>query len=135
MALMNSHFPEGFEIVAEGEEAVLAPPSPSARAAFEDPMWAHRRRMYDPVAAAAWSEPGFQQQVETLPGTPQSMEGYARQPVPSVGVHVGDVPSPPSGVVRSEWRMTYRRKGAAGTASGESGAQSLFPEYQGAAGE
>jgi len=128
IALMHSHFPEGYEIVCEGEEAVLAP-APTARASgINDPAWVHHQRMTDPVAMAAWNEPGFQQSVEDLPGTPQSMRGYARQPVPAVGVHVGDRPSRPSGVIRSEWRITYRKKGGGAAPSGE--AQSLFPEYQ-----
>jgi len=120
IALMHSHFPDGYEIVCEGEEAVLAP----LPTAVHDPMWAHRRRMADPIATAAWNEPGFQHEVESLPGTPQSMQGYARPPVPAVGVHVGDLPPPPAGIIRSEWRITYRKKEATGN---DVAPKSLFP--------
>lgn len=125
-ALMQSHFPEGYEVVAEGEEAVVAP-LPSARpVTMPGPRGLAPRPMYDPVATAAWNEPGFQREVEHLPGTPQSMKGYSQPPAPSVGVHIGD-PSPiPTGVIRSEWRLTYRRKGSEGVNAGEP--QSLFPE-------
>lgn len=127
-ALMHSHFPEGFEVVCEGEEAVMAPLPSSGATVIHDPAWAHHRRMTDPVAMAAWNEPGFQQSVEDLPGTPQSMRGYARPPVPAVGVHVGDVPVRPSGVIRSEWRITYRRKDGKSSAPLGAEAQSLFPD-------
>lgn len=125
IALMHSHFPEGYEIICEGEDAVMAP-LPRTVHTHHGP---HRHRRIEPVAVAAWNEPGFQQQVESLPGTPQSMEGYARHPVPSVGVHVGDIPPQPVGVLRSEWRITYRRKDAAAAPGDESAPQSLFPAY------
>ena len=130
LALMHSHFPEGFEIVAEGEDAVLAPPPPIYGSPIHDPMWHHHRRMTDPVAMAHWNEPGFQRSVEDLPGTPQSMQGYAQQPVPSVGVHVGDLPARPAGVIRSEWRITYRKKGSTSATPHGEQPQSLFPELQ-----
>lgn len=124
-ALMHSHFPEGYEIVAEGEEAVLAP-LPSRPMPMAGPSNLSRGPTYDPVAAAGWNEPAFQREVESLPGTPQSMQGYSQPPAPSVGIHVGDRPARPAGVVRSEWRMTYRRKGV----NGNAGPHSLFPESQ-----
>lgn len=135
ISLMHSHFPDGYEVVCEGEEAVLAP-TPSVGAGFEDPTVSQRRRMTDPVAMAAWNEPGFQQSVEALPGTPQAMRGYGQPQVPAVGVRVGDPPARPSGVIRSEWRITYKRKNASSSTSPEGGeAQSLFPEYRAAGAE
>lgn len=124
-ALMQSHFPEGYEIVAEGEEAVVAPLPTSRRTTMPGPRGLAPRPMYDPVATAAWTEPGFQREVENLPGTPQSMKGYSQPPAPSVGVHIGDPPPTPTGAIRSEWRVTYRRKGAQDVNAGEP--QSLFP--------
>jgi hypothetical protein len=125
-ALMQSHFPEGYEIVCEGDEACTAPlPRPHEPG---DAYVAQRLGRYDSLAAANWNEPAFQRQVEQLPGTPQSMRGYAQPAVPNVGVTVGDPPAARSnGVVRSEWRITYRRRDE-DAKSGER--QSLFPEYQ-----
>jgi hypothetical protein len=122
-ALMQSHFPEGFEIVREVEgSTVVALQQPGHRTHL-----GHRSAMYDPVAAAAWREPGFQREIESLPGTPQSMEGYARQPAPSVGLHFGDVPAPPAGMLVDEWRIVYRRKRPIDS-EGEPLPESLFPD-------
>lgn len=128
-ALMHSHFPDGYEVVCEGEEAVLAP-MPNRAAGVTDPEYVHRQRMMaDPATMAAWNEPGFQRSVEGLPGTPQSMRGYSPGPMPPAVV-IGDPPVRPGGVIRDEWRITYRRKGARSqSADGDQG-QSLFPGYQ-----
>ncbi|MBA3312504.1 MAG: hypothetical protein M3552_05650 [Planctomycetota bacterium] len=127
-ALMQSHFPEGYDVICEGEEAVVAPlPNPTPHMPG-DALMTQRVGGYSPGAAAYWNEPAFQQQVESLPGTPQSMRGYAQPPAPSVGVRIGDPPARPTGVVRSEWRITYRRRdGQSGSGTAEP--QSLFPEY------
>jgi hypothetical protein len=125
-ALMQSHFPEGYEIVCEGDEAYTSPLPPQHEPG--DAYVAQRLGRYDPIAAANWNEPAFHRQVEQLPGTPQAMRGYAQPAVPNVGVTVGDPPAARSkGVVRSEWRITYRRRDEEAK-SGER--QSLFPEYQ-----
>jgi hypothetical protein len=124
-ALMQSHFPEGFEVVCEGEEAVVAPrPTPHMPG---DALLTQRVGGYNSVAAVNWNDSAFQQHVEDLPGTPQSMRGYAQPAVPAVGVHVGDPPPRPTGVVRSEWRIVYRRRDPQ---ANEDGPQSLFPEYR-----
>lgn len=126
IALMQSHFPEGYEVLCEGEEAYLAPlPQPHLPG---DAYVAQRLGGYNSLAAANWNEPAFQQQIERLPGTPQALRGYSQPPVPSVGVTVGDsAPPSPTGVVRSEWRITYRRRD---DRTNGDGPQSLFPEYQ-----
>jgi hypothetical protein len=128
-ALMHSHFPDGYEIVCEGEEAVLAPLPHHVRG-VTDPEFVHRRRMTaDPAMLAAWNEPGFQRNIESLPGTPQSMRGYSPGQMPPAVV-IGDPPVRPGGVIRDEWRITYRRKGANAASTAGEQAQSLFPGYQ-----
>jgi len=124
-ALMRSHFPEGYEVVCEGEEAYRTPTPPPHVPG--DAYIAQRLGGNNALAAANWNEPAFQQQIEQLPGTPQAMRGYSQPPVPSVGVTVGDPPAPGTGVIRSEWRITYRRRDDGANSDGP---QSLFPEYQ-----
>ena len=121
-ALMHSQFPEGYEIIAEGEQAVVTPLPASANGAGS---WRHNE-----TYLAAGTDDNFQQAIEDLPGSPQSMQGYARPAPPPVALHVhtGEPPPPPANAyVRNEWRIIYRRKGS-GTASPSPGTgESLFP--------
>lgn len=127
IALMQSHFPEGYEVICEGDEAYAKPlPPPPASHMPGDAYLAQRLGGYNSLAAASWNEPAFQQQVEQLPGTPQAMRGYAQPVMPNVGVTVGDPPTQGRGVLRSEWRITYRRRDDGAISDGP---QSLFPEY------
>lgn len=126
-ALMQSHFPDGYEIVREVEASTVVALQPRDRYPGYRSGRGYRSTVHDPVAAAAWREPGFQREIESLPGTPQSMEGYASQPAPAVGVHFGDAPSAAAGMLVDEWRIIYRRRRP--TASdGEPLPESLFPE-------
>ncbi len=122
--LMRTHFPEGYEVICEGDEAYRTPVRPPHMPG--DAYVAQRLGGYNSLAAANWNEPAFQQQIEQLPGTPQAMQGYSQPPVPSVGVTVGDAPPQDAGVIRSEWRITYRRRDEGAK---DKGPQSLFPEY------
>ena len=127
-ALMRSHFPEGYEVLCEGDEAYVTPlPPPTAPHSPGDAYLAQRLGGYSPLAAASWNEPAFQQHIEQLPGTPQAMRGYAQPAAPNVGVVVGDPPVQGRGVIRSEWRITYRRRDDGANSDGP---KSLFPEYQ-----
>ena len=137
-ALMRSHFPEGYEIVWEGEEAYYAPAGPPRPARpIDDPIYVHQQRMLDATYGAG-TDSDFQRSIDDLPGAPRSARGYGRDPAPAVAVHVhdGHPPAGPPGILRNEWRITYRRKGPAapeavqaGGTEAASGSESLFPAY------
>jgi hypothetical protein len=62
---MHSHFPDGYEIVSDGQETVVVPPA----AVPKESANVHRKQLTDTVAAVAWSDP------RAMPSEPDGTPG------------------------------------------------------------
>ena len=109
-ALMTAHFPEGYEVLWEGEEFVPGLGAYQPRDPLSDVSAARRS---DPAFAAGDPESNFQRDIEDLPGTPQNQRGYAEGAGVPSKVAVAGVPSSVNTAnMVGEWRITYRKRGS-----------------------